>query len=217
MPISADAARPRRTTERYDVVLIGHAEAAMQIAERIEIAVVIDDRGGQSDSDPTFPEAWDGCHDVLEAACPAEPVVGGRIVRVERELDCAIEVGEGRERVHHPVREQHPVRERDRRQDPRDLDERPGEGRQHEHLAARDSDRAEAERSRLTDGLEHRRRIERTAIRDARVRLGQAVGAGQIAVVGRIEPEPVAHAPIGDGTGERGVLFRGRNAHAPPT
>ena len=43
---------------------------------------------------------------------------------------------------------------------------------------------------------------ELAAVGDSGVRLGQAVRAGEVAVVGRIEPEPVAGTAFLDGSGE---------------
>ena len=55
------------------------------------------------------------------------------------------------------------------------------------------------------NGLDERLAGELAPPRDAGVRLGQAVRAGEVAVVRRVEPEPVAGTALLDGSGEPGM------------
>ena len=91
-----------------------------------------------------------------------------RVVRVERELEGRVEPAEGLEPAQEPVGEERRVRERQRRQDRGStLDERVGEPRKHEHLAAGEPDAAEAERLRLPTARANASRVSvrRSAIR----------------------------------------------------
>ncbi len=74
---------------------------------------------------------------------------------------------------------------------------------QHEDLPARHTDRAESELPRLPRHADHRLRGQRPPVRDGGHRLRQAVAAREVAVVGRIEPEPISAATFGDSGLER--------------
>ena len=132
-----------------------------------------------------------------------EVIAGGQ---VEKEAFVAIDRGtvvnsttpdglfsiDGLEPAEQAVREEHPVGERHRRQDGAELRERLREVGEHEDLAAGDPEPLEAELGRLPGRAHHRRAGERPAVGDARRRLRQAVDAREVAVVGRVQPEPIA-------------------------
>ena len=129
---------------------------------------------------------------------PAQPVVAGRGGRVERELERETGARERVEAVEHARREERAVRERERRQDLRQRGERRGERPEHEDLTAGDPERGEAV---VAGGRRcgHQPRIpELTSVGDPWARLGQAVGAREVAVVGGVQPETVPCASLGD-------------------
>ncbi len=130
----------------------------------------------------------------------AERVVALGIVGVERDLERRVGLREGQEPVEQAIREERRVRQGERRQHPAHLDQGLGKPREHERLATGDPDVGEAELLRLLDRAEHRLAAEGAPVGDARRRLGQAVDAGEVAVVGRVEPEPIADPALGNGT-----------------
>ena len=148
--------------------------------------------------DAAFQEAWNRQHHLGEALRPAELVVANGRVRVERDLQARVEADQRLEPLEQARREQGGVRERNRRQEPGDLDERLGEPREHEDLAARDTAAGEPEVAGGGDGVEHRLGRERSPARDPGRAFGEAVDAGQVAVIRRVEPEPVAHPALAD-------------------
>ena len=130
-------------------------------------------------------------------------VVPRRLVRVERELEGNIQVGKRLEPGEQPLGEERPVRERDDGQGLRHAPERLGEVRKHEDLSARDANASETKLLRLARRAHHRIGIQRAPIRNSRRGLSEAVDAGEVAVVSRVEPEAVAHPSLGHGLANR--------------
>ena len=170
----------------------------MQRAEPGEfIGSLIVDRCREPHLDSSVEQARDRIEHIGVILRPPERVVTHRLIRVERDLQGALEVGERREAGQQTVSKKRRVRQGDRRQDLGDPAERVGEIREHEHLAACDPDRCEAQLFRFTHHAHHHLLRQRSPCVDPRRGLRQAVRALEVAVVGRVQPEPIAHPPLG--------------------
>jgi len=110
-----------------DVILLGDAESAVEHAEALELVGRLPvDRGRDPHANTALDEARDGGDHFLEVARAPQLVVAVGRVGVERDLERRVDAGQRLDAGEQPVREQGSVRERDRRQDPGQLDQRLG-------------------------------------------------------------------------------------------
>ncbi len=164
--------------------------------------MLVAERGRDPNTLAARAESPDRRDDVGMVARAPHRVVRLGVGRIERELERDADARERRESVEHGRGEQRAVRQRERRQDRADPGQHLGEVAEHEHLTAGDPDRGEAEVSCGGDRVQHPLLVELAPVGDARSRVGQAVRAGEVAVVRRIEPEPAPCLSGRKGLGE---------------
>ena len=160
-------------------------------------------RGGDAHPDATLEQLRYGVDDLGEVLGPAHLVVHVGVGRVERDLDGDVLAGEHVELRQAGLVEQRAVAEHERGQDVGHGRERRREVGQQERLATGHADVGEAQLRGLGGDADHLVGRERP-LGHARSRLGEAVGAGQVAVVVGVHPHPAGQVTGLDGLGDGG-------------
>ena len=146
-PRPVSIARPRAHDLTHDVVGVGHAERAVQGAQRGQLVVRVRlERRGDPDADAHLDQPRDGIDHAGVVPGTARRVVDRGIGGVEADLDGDVATGERRESPQHPRREERAVREQRDGRDVGQPREHVGHARHEQRLAAGDAEGVESER-----------------------------------------------------------------------
>jgi len=206
----------------HDVILVGHAQRAVELAQALHLAGVcrlgVLEGGGDAHADPALDQLRHGLDDLAEVRRPAHLVVVLGIGAVQGDLHVHRQVGERLHLSEAAGVEHRRVREHDRGQLGAEGGDQLGHVVERERLTAGDPEGGEAEPLALPGPLDDLLPTELAPI-DLGRRLREAVRAAQVAVIVGVEPEPLADRPtrdlLGDGTHARPSSWRRERVAAP--